>query len=56
MSRNPDNCPHNVTEQDSETGEVYCEECGLDLTDTDAGERAIAQMEADRDLGLGEKE
>lgn len=34
MSRNPDTCPHNITDWDNMTGEVYCEDCG-DVVDTD---------------------
>lgn len=29
MNRNPNNCPHNVTE--FEDGEEYCTECGITM-------------------------
>lgn len=28
MNRSPMSCPHNILEQDVETGELYCAECG----------------------------
>lgn len=28
MSRNPLTCPHNLTENDPDTGEHYCLDCG----------------------------
>lgn len=28
MSRNPVSCPHNVLNYDTETEELFCEDCG----------------------------
>ena len=45
MSRNPNTCPHNIT--DEEAGEIYCTECGEVLGDVKSRADMLEAMQVD---------